>query len=77
MNDSARRAELATLYLLGYRGEALRKLCPALGPVEKEILYGLCDLERSVRAEALARATRDMLAALSEHDLASWTAARC
>jgi hypothetical protein len=77
MDGSARRAELATLYLLGHRGEALRALCPELGPAEKQILDGLCSAERSVRAAALAQATRDMLAALPQLELASWIAARC
>lgn len=71
MSASARRAELGTLYLLGHRDSALRALFGEPGPDLAPILDGLCSGDRQVRAQALSRAVRDMIAELTALELAA------
>ncbi|HEX2733782.1 MAG TPA: hypothetical protein VHM70_19365 [Polyangiaceae bacterium] len=65
MSERGERAELATLYLLGHRGAALRALAMPQTRAAVELFNELCDAERGRRARALSVVLSELLSELA------------
>jgi hypothetical protein len=70
MSDEFDRGYIARLYLMYKRGEVLRDCAPAeRSAVSNQLIDGLCDPDRHVRAKWLARTLHEIMHSLEQREL--------